>query len=92
MLNDDLDQELRRIAAARAELDVQEAETVARARLTGATWVDVGQSLGLSKQGARKRHLAIDPISARRSTRPPTIEEYHAEIAAWIRAGQEFTP
>ncbi len=92
MLNHELDEELRSIAAARAALDVREAETVARARLSGATWVDVGQSLGLSKQGARKRHLAIDPIFARRPSRVPSIEEYHAEIAALIRARQESTP
>ena len=88
MFNDELDEELRSIAAARAALDVREADLVARARSTGATWVELGQSLGLSKQGARKRHLAIDPIFARRPQRVPTIEEYHAEIAALIRARQ----
>ena len=52
------------------------------AREHGATWSELGEPLGLSKQGARRRHLAIDPIFARRPRRPPTIDEYHAEMLA----------
>jgi hypothetical protein len=87
MLADEIDDALRELVAARIELDAKEAELVVRARSDGATWTDLGRSLGLSKQAVRKRHLAIDPIFARRSTRPPTIDEYHAEIAAAMRAG-----
>lgn len=85
MLDDDIDA-LRDLVAARVALDAREAELVVRARAHGATWADLGRSLGLSKQAARKRHLAIDPIFARRARRAPTIEEYHAEIAAAMRA------
>jgi hypothetical protein len=36
------------------------------------------------------RHLAGDPIFARRSHRPPTIDEYHAEMFAALRAQGVF--
>ena len=87
MLAEELDEALRELVAARVRLDAREAELVVRGRSQGATWGELGHSLGISKQAARKRHLAIDPILARRPSRPPTIEEYHAELAAAIRAG-----
>ena len=87
MLDDQIDEALRELVAARIRLDAREAALVVRGRSHGATWSELGRSLGLSKQAARKRHLAIDPIFARRTTRPPTIDEYHAEIAAAMRAG-----
>ena len=88
MLDEEIDGALREVVAARARLAAREAELVVRARSHGATWADVGRSLGLSKQAARKRHLVVDPIFARRPRRPPTIDEYHAELAAAIRAGR----
>ena len=87
MLDRDTDDALRELVTARAALDSREASLVVRARSCGATWAELGRSLGLSKQAVRKRHLALDPIFARRRSRPPTIDEYHAEIAAAMRAG-----
>ena len=75
---------------ARAALDSLEARLVARARSDGATWSELGNVLGLSKQGARMRHLATDPVFQRRSQKPPTIEEYHAEFVAAMRAQGVF--
>jgi hypothetical protein len=77
---------LREIATARAALESLEATLVARARASGANWSELAVPLGLSKQGVRKRHLAIDPIFARRALRPQTIEEYHAELVAATRS------
>lgn len=92
MLTRDIDDALREIVAARARLAVREAELVARARSCGATWVELGGSLGLSKQAARQRHLAIDPIFARRPRRAPTIAGYHAEMMAALRAEGRSVP
>ena len=87
MLGESLETALRELIEVRAALDVREAELVVRARAHGATWVELGDALGLSKQAVRKRHLAVDPIFARRPRRPPTIDEYHAELRATLRAG-----
>jgi len=81
---------LREIVSARAALDSLERTLVVRARAHGSTWSDVAGPLGLSKQGARRRHLAGDPIFARRSCGPPTIDEYHAEMFAALRAQGVF--
>lgn len=92
MLSRDIDEALREIVAVRARLASREAELVTRARSYGATWVEVGEALGLSKQAARQRHLAIDPIFARRPQRVPTIAEYHAEMIASLRAQGRSVP
>jgi hypothetical protein len=44
----------------------------------------------LTPGGARRRHLGLDPIAARRPTGPPTIDEYHAEFVAAMRAQGVF--
>jgi len=78
---------LREIVATRMVLDSLEATLVVRARVSGATWNELGPLLGLTRQGVRARHLGVDPIyaSAQRS-RVPTIEEYYRRIDAWIEA------
>jgi hypothetical protein len=81
---------LRELVSTRVALESLERTLVARARLHGATWSDLAGPLGLSKQGVRRRHLATDPIFARRSRRPPTIAEYHAEMNAALRAQGVF--
>jgi hypothetical protein len=86
MVDEAIAQGLEAIVAARGALDSLERTLVARAREHGATWSELGELLGLSKQGARRRHLAIDPIFARRARRPQTIDEYHAEMLAALRA------
>ena len=60
---------LREIVAVRAALDALETELVVGARRRGCKWRDLGEDLGLSAHGARKRHLAVDPIYAWRSRR-----------------------
>ena len=77
---------LRELVALRAVLDSLEKGLVVRARLDGATWLDLAAPLGVSKQGVRKRHLSHDPVFSRRSAKPQTIDEYHAEMAAFMRA------
>jgi hypothetical protein len=90
MIHGSVESALRELVATRAAIDSLEATLVVRARSEGATWDDLAAALGLSKQGARRRHLAIDPIFARRPQRPPTIAEYHAEIAAAMHARGGF--
>ena len=60
---------LREIVAVRAALDALETELVVGARRRGSKWRELGEDLGLSAHGARKRHLAADPIYAWRSRR-----------------------
>ena len=67
---------LREIVAVRAVLDALEAELVIAARDRGAKWRELGEDLGMSAHGVRKRHLAVDPIYAWRSQREPTFAEY----------------
>jgi hypothetical protein len=76
---------LREIVALRAALDSLEATLVIRARSHGATWPQLAQPLGLTKQGVRRRHLHNDPVFARRPARPQTIDEYHAEMVVFMR-------
>lgn len=82
--------ELRELAAARAALDSRETQLVVRARSSGCTWAEVGEALGLTAAGARRRHLAVDPVLALRPRKPPTIDEYHAEMVAAMRAQGVF--
>jgi hypothetical protein len=79
---------LREIAAARVALEALESALVVRARLGGATWTELGSLLALTKQGARARHLAIDPVyaAARQPREPRNIGEWHAELAAVLQA------
>lgn len=86
MIEGSIDAALREIVAARAALDSLEATLVVRARTRGATWSELAAPYGLSKQGARKRHLAIDPLFPRRPGKPQTIEEFHAEFVAAMHA------
>jgi hypothetical protein len=60
---------LREIVALRRVLDALEIELVVSARRRGCGWRDLGEDLGLSAHGVRKRHLAVDPIHAWRSSR-----------------------
>jgi hypothetical protein len=65
---------LREIVTARAALDALETKLVVGARSRGYSWRKLGEDLGLSAHGVRKRHLAVDPIYARRSQRNPWLE------------------
>lgn len=82
MLDSTLEAALRELAPARSALDSLERSLVVRARLEGETWSELGAALGMTKQGVRKRHLAVDPIHARRPRRAETLAELHAELFA----------
>ncbi len=90
MIETSIGSALREIVSARAALDSLERTLVVRARSYGSSWSEIADPLGLSKQGARRRHLASDPILARRSSKPPTIDEYHEEMLAALRAQGVF--
>jgi hypothetical protein len=70
---------LREIVALRAALDGLEAELVAAARGQGCKWRELGDDLGMSGHGVRRRHLAVDPIYAWRAQREPLFAEDLAE-------------
>ncbi|MGZ8782267.1 MAG: hypothetical protein ACXWZB_02075 [Gaiellaceae bacterium] len=72
--------ELRELVAARSELDTREQELIVLARSSGFTWAELGEDVGLTAAGVRRRHLGVDPIYARRRPRIPTIDEIHAEL------------
>jgi hypothetical protein len=76
---------LNEVVALRAALDSLERALVVRARSQGAGWRELAGPLGLSSQGVRKRHLQSDPLFARRPARAQTIDEYHAEMVAYLR-------
>jgi hypothetical protein len=82
MLDDRLEAALLEVTVARRALADLEASLVVQARAVGATWTEIAAPLSLTKQGVRKRHLAVDPIYARRTQRPPTLDEYYAEMYA----------
>jgi len=63
---DPIDVALREIVAARAALNSLEAALVVRARSYGRSWSELAAPLGVTKQAARSRHVARDPIAARR--------------------------
>jgi hypothetical protein len=86
VLSESLDEALRAIVSARVELAEREIDLVVRARSQGASWQQIGESLGLSKQAVRKRHLAVDPKRAQNANNPPTIAEYHEEMMRVLRA------
>jgi hypothetical protein len=66
---------LREIVALRAVLDALEAELVISARGRGYRWRDLGEDLGLSAHGVRKRHIASDPIHAWRAQRARPLDD-----------------
>jgi hypothetical protein len=47
---------LRELMVVRAALDALEVELVATLRAQGCTWVELGEILGVTPQGAAKRH------------------------------------
>jgi hypothetical protein len=85
--NDPVRVGLRELVAVRAALDSLEAELVIQARRRGYRWRELGADLGLSAHGARKRHVARDPIAALRQPREPmTFEELREALAGMTPA------
>ena len=82
---------LREVVAVRAALQLLETQLVVQARLSGCTWAELAQDLELTAGGARRRHLAVDPVLARRPVNLSSIDQYHAEFVAAMRAqGRSF--
>ena len=73
---------LREIVALRAVLVSLESELVVGARLRRHSWRAVGDDLGLSPGGARRRHLAVDPPRTREPYREASLAEALAHLIA----------
>ena len=73
---------LREIVAVRRVLDSLEAELVRTARLDGASWTQLGRDLELTRQGARRRHLDIDPLPRRQARRTSGFDAFMARLKA----------
>ena len=69
---------LREIVAVRVALDQLEAELVVGARGRGYKWRELGEDLGLSAHGVRKRYVAVDPIHAWKVQR--TVDEHAGRL------------
>jgi len=89
-MSESLRAQLREVVAARADLDALETQLIIQARSSGCTWAELAQDLGLTAAGVRRRHLAVDPVFAKRSRKPQTIDEYHEEFVAAMRAQGVF--
>jgi hypothetical protein len=79
---------LREVVAARAVLETLESQLVVVARRRGVSWGELALDLGITPQGARQRHLAVDPVAARRPKRQSAMAAFHAELEAAIAAGE----
>jgi len=79
---------LREVVAARAVLETLESKLVVAAREQGVSWGELAVDLGITPQGARQRHLAVDPIAARRPKRQSAMAAFHAELDAAIAGGE----
>ena len=76
---------LREVVAVRAALDALEAELVVGARVRGCKWRELGEDLGMSAHGVRKRHVAVDPIHAWRLQRTAGLEALRDEHVGRLR-------
>jgi hypothetical protein len=77
---------LAEIAALRGSLDRLETALVVRAREDGCWWGEIGAALGLTKQGAHRRHAAHDPVTERRRRREARrAAELGEQLAASLR-------
>jgi hypothetical protein len=69
--------QLRGLRAATRQLDVWQREAIARARQCGASWAEIGDALGVTKQAAWSLYNADvrDALEAARSRSPLSDEE-----------------
>lgn len=78
-------QALRDLVAVRAALETLESKLVVSARRRGASWGELAVDLGITPQGARQRHLAVDPLA--RPKRQSVMSAFYAELDAAIARG-----
>jgi hypothetical protein len=74
---------LAELTALRSSLERLEAALVVRAREDGCWWSEIGAALGLTRQGAHRRHAARDPVTERRRRREARLA---AELGAALAA------
>ena len=79
---------LREVVAAQAALKSLESKLVAAAREQGVSWGALAVDLGITPQGARQRHLGVDPVAARRPKRESAMDAFYAEFHAALDAGE----
>jgi hypothetical protein len=82
---------LPQVVAARAALETLESSLVVSARRRGVSWGELGVDLGITPQGARQRHLAVDPVP-RRPKRQSAMDAFYAGLDAAIAAREAPTP
>jgi hypothetical protein len=73
---------LRELLELRRTLDSVEDALVRTARLEGSSWTAIGEDLGLTRQGARRRHLEHDPMRTRGEHRVSGFDAYLERLAA----------
>lgn len=79
---------LRDVVAARAVLATLESQLVVAAREQGVSWGALAADLGITRQGARQRHLTVDPVAARRPKPQSAMDAFYAEFHAAMAAGE----
>lgn len=77
---------LREVVAVRAALETLESQLVVAAREQGVSWGSLATDLGITRQGARQRHLSVDPVAARRPK--SAMDAFYAEFHAAVAAGE----
>jgi hypothetical protein len=83
---------LTELTALRASLDTLEAALVVQAREDGCWWGEIGAALGLTRQGAHRRHAARDPVAARRRRRQERLAaELRSALVASLRDADDGT-
>lgn len=79
---------LREVVAVRAALETLESQLVVAAREQGVSWGSLATDLGITRQGARQRHLSVDPVAARRPKPASALNAFYAEFHAAVAAGE----
>jgi hypothetical protein len=69
---------LGRLRTTRLALDARERELVQEARRAHVSWLEIGESLGISTQAAHRRFRDLDPAS-----KPRTHDPFKAELDAF---------
>lgn len=76
---------LRELVAARSALEALESQLVIAGREQGASWAELAVDLGVTRQGARQRYLAVDPVAARRPKPQSAMDAFYTEFDAAMR-------
>ena len=77
---------IRRLVDVREGVDRLERALVVRARLSGLSWREIGEDLGISLQSAWSRHASADPRRRRRANPHEEFARERAQIEAFVKA------